>query len=378
MMRAYALFALGVFAVCLVAADHTRLFAQDDAQSVGAKRSVIGQVSADVQPKLAKIYGAGGLVRLEGYQTGAVISPIGHVLTVWSTVLDGDATVVLNDGRRFRSELVGVDMRLEIAILKIDAADLEYFDIKSAVEAGPGTRILAYSNLFNVASGDEPCSVQRGVVAAKTTLAARRGAYNTPYKGVVYVLDAVTNNPGAAGGVIVDFRGRWLGLLGKELRSSSTNTWLNYAIPVAALQEPVDNIMAGKGSLLDPTDKTIEDARIDGLTPLALGLLLVPDVLDKTPPFVDAVLPNSSAESAGVRSDDLVLYIGDVLTPSCTKVLEELRRLDEFASVRVTLLRGSEVVEVVLRTSPTVEASMESVRSPSGDTPTAPVVKESP
>ena len=41
-----------------------------------------------------------------------------------------------------------------------------------------------------------------GWITVRTTLAARRGAYATPYQGPVYVLDAMTNNPGAAGGVL--------------------------------------------------------------------------------------------------------------------------------------------------------------------------------
>ena len=56
--------------------------------------------------------------------------------------------------------------------------------------------MLAFSNLFGVATGDEPASVLHGIVAAKTRLEARRGVFDTPYKGPVYVVDAMTNNPG--------------------------------------------------------------------------------------------------------------------------------------------------------------------------------------
>ena len=54
-----------------------------------------------VQPKLVKIHGAGGLQRLEAYQTGTLISAEGHTLTAWSYVLDtADVAVTLADGRR--------------------------------------------------------------------------------------------------------------------------------------------------------------------------------------------------------------------------------------------------------------------------------------
>ena len=66
--------------------------------------------------------------------------------------------------------------------------------------AEAGTRVLAFSNLFGVATGDEPASVQHGIVAVKTRLEPAAASFETPYHGPVYVLDAMTNNPGAAGG----------------------------------------------------------------------------------------------------------------------------------------------------------------------------------
>ena len=99
------------------------------------------------------------------------------------------------------------------------------------MKAAEGTRVMAFSNLFGVAVGDEPVSVQRGTISVITRLEARRGVFETPYRGPVYVLDVTTNNPGAAGGALVTRRGELIGMLGKELRNSLNNTWLNYAVP---------------------------------------------------------------------------------------------------------------------------------------------------
>ena len=87
-------------------------------------------ISAGVQPKMVKVYGAGGLRGLEGYQSGFLISDQGHILTVWSYVLDTDyITVTLDDGRKFEGEIVGADPRLEVAVLKIDTDGLEHFKL---------------------------------------------------------------------------------------------------------------------------------------------------------------------------------------------------------------------------------------------------------
>ena len=92
------------------------------AQTAGAS---LADVVARLQPKMVKIYGAGGLRSLEAYQSGMLISPEGHILTAYSYVLDTDnPRAVLWDGRRFDAKLLGADPRLEVAVLKIDAAGL--------------------------------------------------------------------------------------------------------------------------------------------------------------------------------------------------------------------------------------------------------------
>ncbi len=154
-----------------------------------------------MQPRIVKIYGSGGLQGLEAYQSGMLISAEGHVLTAWSYVLDAEEfiNVVLDDGTRYGATLVGHDPRLEIAILKIEAKGLPYFNLDEVVELQPGARVLAFSNLFGIAVGAEPTSVLHGTVAAISQLAVRRGAFQTIYRGPVYVVDAMANNPGAAG-----------------------------------------------------------------------------------------------------------------------------------------------------------------------------------
>ncbi len=323
--------------------------------AVGAACEAASSSLADsidlVQPKVVKIYGAGGVRGLEAYQSGILISPEGHVLTVWSYVLDSDfVTVTLDDGRKFQAELVGHDPRLEIAVLKIDAADVPCFDLSEAVEAGAGDRVLAFSNLYGVATGNEPVSVLHGVVSARTDLAARRGAYETTYRGSVYVLDAMTNNPGAAGGALTDRRGRLIGLLGKELRSSLSNTWLNYAVPASELVASVDDILAGRTTPRGPDDDRHRPT--DPLTLERIGIVLVPDVLNKTPPFIDRIVPGTQAETAGLLADDLVLFVDSRIVSSCKMLADELSYFDRDDEVRLTVQRGPELVEVVVGGQP--------------------------
>jgi S1-C subfamily serine protease len=305
-------------------------------------------VIREAQRKTVKIYGAGGVRGLVAYQSGFLISADGYVLTVFSHVLDSDTiTVTLDDGRKLDAKMIGADARLDIALLKVEAADLPHFDLQTAVAGSEGTRVLAFSNLFGVATGDEPVSVLHGTIATVTTLSARRGAYETAYQGTVYVLDAMTNNPGAEGGALTNLRGDLLGILGKQLRNSRNNIWLNYALPADELAPAVEAIKSGQNH---PESQPAKPAQMaNALTAADLGIVMVPNVLERTPPFVDAVRPGSPAEAAGIRPDDLVVYVDGKLAQTCNAVATELGTHDRDSDVQLTLLRSGELVELTLK-----------------------------
>ena len=311
-----------------------------------APRSSFARVIDSVQPHIVKIYGAGGIRGLEAYQSGFLISSNGHILTVWSTVLDTDyITAVLDDGRKFEAQLIGADPRFDIAVLKIDSQDLPHFNLDQSPALSPSSRVLAFSNLYNVAAGDEAASVLHGQVAAVTNLSARRGAFQSNYRGKVYVLDAMTNNPGAAGGALTDRQGKIAGVLGKEMRNSLNNTWLNFAIPISELNIAIEDILAGRRRRIAEE----EDQKPEHPHALAgLGLVLVPDVLSKTPPFIEQVLPESSAAKAGLRPDDLILFVEERVVSSCQGLREELSYIDKIDPVRLTVQRGQELLTMTL------------------------------
>jgi serine protease Do len=298
---------------------------------------------------VVKLYGAGGFRGLESYQSGLLISAQGHVLTVWSYVLDGDeVTVVLDDGRRYSARHLAADPLTEIAVLKFDPGGdtLPHFDLSQAAAAEPGARVLAFSNLFGIAAGDESVSMLHGVVSAVAPLEARRGAFVTNFRGDVYVLDAATNNPGAAGGALTDAQGRLLGMLGKELRSSLTGTWLNYALPVAAFAPTIEEILSGRFTRPELSELDQPD---NPLSLTDLGIVLVPDVVRRTPPYIDRVLPDSAAARVGLRPDDLVVMIDTQVAASCRDAAQLIQRLERDATVRIAVLRGEEFLEFTVK-----------------------------
>lgn len=301
--------------------------------------------------KVVKIHGAGGVRGLEAYQTGILVSPTGHIVTVMSTVLDADELdCVLDDGRRYRATMVGVDPRRELAVLSIEGEDLPAFALSTSDPVPPGTRIFALSNLFGVAVGDERVSAQHGVVSALVPLEARRGSYEVPYRGGVYILDCTTNNPGSPGGAVVDWRGRLIGMLGKELRASGSGIWLNYALPAESLASGYAEIMSGTAAA--GGDMPSDGLSGAGFDPTVLGVVLVPDLLDRTPPFIETVAADSPAARAGLRPDDLVIAVGGRSVASRAAVQQALSAVAEGDAVTLSVVRGGAILDCDLGPRP--------------------------
>lgn len=312
-----------------------------DPQALGSIHSaVIGS-----ELKTVKLYGAGGIAGLDAYQSGFFISEEGLILTVWSTVLDVENIIaVCSDGSRYEANVLGIDPNLEIAVLATGKPAPSFFDLAQAEKAQIGDRVLALSNLFGIATGNEMSSIQKGVVMATTELRARRGSIESVYQGPVLIVDAMTNNPGAAGGALTRFDGKLLGILGKELRDSGTNIWLNYAIPISELTDSIDRIRSGKSIVRDgdrpPADRPMSLRQI--------GLVLIPDVLPKTPAFVDLVQPDSPAHRAGLESDDLILFVNSTRITSQAALRSELQFIDRADKLVLLVQRQNELKEIVV------------------------------
>lgn len=313
-------------------------------------------VSVDAARRVVKLYGAGGIRGLESYQTGILVSPSGHILTVLSTAIDSELIdCVLDDGRRYTASFLGADLRRELALLKVDGDDLPFFDLSAeSPRQQVGTRVLALSNLFGVAVGDERVSIQHGVIAAHVPLRARRGSHEAAYRGDVYILDCTTNNPGSPGGCLIDWHGKCIGMLGKELRSSENATWLSYAIPANELALGLNAILSGSNSQPPTRERTASDFDIR-----SLGLELVPDLLNLTPPFVEATVPNSPAAKAGFQTDDLIVAVGNKTVTSQRGLRRELSYLIPGDPIQMNIIRNGSIVLMDLGVVPSLIESGE-------------------
>ncbi|MCS7021010.1 MAG: S1C family serine protease [Gemmataceae bacterium] len=347
------------------------------------------EVAEKANRKLVKIFGAGGFSRLNNFGTGIIVSPEGHILTVASQLLDTpDLVVHLYDGQRLRAQVLVIEPELDAALLKIRVEgkrpdepaglELDYFDIEAAAQrprAEVGDWVLALSNTFEIALRDEPLSLQRGVVMAYTKMAGRRGIFEFPYTGEVYIVDAITNNPGAAGGALLDRKGNLLGIIGRELRNTLSDTWMNYAIPVqAAVEIKVREPVKDKEGRVSEQERTVHISLVEFVKkgvrgeykPVSRpqtvvgeggwhGIIFVPNVLERTPAYVEDVVPGSPAAKAGLRPDDLISFVDGEPIVSIKAFQDWIRKNTRPGmTIRLEVRRGEalQTVELTLASPP--------------------------
>jgi S1-C subfamily serine protease len=286
----------------------------------GAKYTVpqgpFGPAIAEAGERVVKLYGA-ALGREKAYGSGVLVSSDGQIVTALSLMLEGQALrAVLPDGRSFPAQVERRDAGRQLALLKIGAVNLPYFELADSKQLATGDWLIAAANAFKVADGPEPVSISIGVLSGRTDLSARLRAQDFPYDGPVLLTDMIIATPGSPGGAVVDVQGRLVGLIGRTVISKRTNTWVNYALPV----EQVAAFL--RGEEYRPRAAGSETASGADRTPLSVGMRLF-DIGGRTrPAYVERVRPNSPAVWAGVRPDDLVLSVNGETVATC----DELRR----------------------------------------------------
>ncbi len=322
-------------------------------------------------PRVVKLYGLG--VGLEaGYGTGVVISQDGLVLTVFSLLIDARRVrAVAPDGKTYEAQVLYRDYPRQLALLRLKSpaqdtpvGPFPFFDLACGQGGSgqgqpvdslkPGDWVLAAGNAFKVADGAEPVSITHGVFSTRTRLDARRRVKDFPYAGEVLVIDAITSNPGAPGGALVDLDGLLVGMIGRQVTSNLTHTHFNYAIPGNVLCEFLHDARS------DPAPDALRAA---GFSPRGPTKRKEPDELFETGirlskagyrtvlPFVERVQRDSPAAQAGVRKDDLILAVNGKNVADVDQYESRIRACEPGEPLTLVIRRRRRILTVQLTNS---------------------------
>ncbi|HOS17154.1 MAG TPA: trypsin-like peptidase domain-containing protein, partial [Bacteroidales bacterium] len=100
----------------------------------------------------------------QAYGSGVIIDKDGYIVTN-NHVVEGaiKITVTFNDKRKYEATLVGADPLCDLALLKINASDLEAIQYGNSDNIQIGEWVLAVGNPYNLNS-----TVTAGIISAKT------------------------------------------------------------------------------------------------------------------------------------------------------------------------------------------------------------------
>ncbi|HMM66952.1 MAG TPA: trypsin-like peptidase domain-containing protein [Dokdonella sp.] len=276
--------------------------------------------------------------------SGVVFSADGYVLTN-NHVINGadDIQVLLFDGRVAQARVIGADADTDLAVLKIDAANLPTIAVANRGDVNVGDVVLAIGNPFGVGK-----TVTMGIVSA-TGRQLRLSAYED------FIQTDAAINFGNSGGALVNALGELVGINtavyrnaggdGRPGNAQQNAEGIGFAIPVTTAKAVLDQIISHGMVIRGWFGAEYTDTAM--LTPGKPP--------NGTPPHgvvVLEVLPGGPADNAGLRSGDLLLKLDGedivdqadlrsheaALAPGKVARLEGLRNGVPF-SVQLTLMQ---------------------------------------
>lgn len=272
--------------------------------------------------------------------SGVIISDDGYVVTN-NHVVDGATKlkVKLNDGRSFDAKLIGKDSATDLALLKIEAADLPTLPFGSSDALRLGEWVLAIGSPFDLQS-----TITAGIVSAK---ARNLGVIPNDFSIESFIQTDAAVNPGNSGGALVNTHGELVGI--NTLIKSQTGSYVGYsfAIPESIVRKVVVDLKesgvvqrALLGIMFRPVDQDFIDS--EGKE---LGITEIGGV------YVAGVTEGGAASEAGIRKGDVVLSIDGVKLDGTASLQEQIARRRPNDQVKLSVKRDGKVkqFDVTLR-----------------------------
>jgi serine protease Do len=253
--------------------------------------------------------------------SGFIISPDGYIVTN-NHVIDGasEVAVTLPDQRQLKAELVGVDPKTDLALLKVKTdATLPYVSWGDSDAAATGDWVMAVGNPFGLGG-----SVTAGIISARG-----RDLNAGPYDNFIQI-DAPINR-GNSGGPTFNMEGQVVGINSAIYSPNGGSVGIGFAIPSNLAKSVIEQLREhGK------VDRGWIGVQIQSVTPdIAKGLGLD----EPKGALVVVVSPDSPAAKAGLRSGDVILKVAD-------EAINDMRELPRLVAAKP---KGTEARFVVWR-----------------------------
>ncbi len=290
------------------------------------------EIAAKVRPSVVGIqtYRTEYPMQVYGTGSGIIMSEDGYIVTNAHVVsgATGGILVILDNNEEYEAEVVGIDEKTDVAVVKIDAENLTAAEFGNSDELVVGERIVAIGNPtgMNLAG-----SVTQGIVSGlKRLISVTNEETNETIEMEAIQVDAAIN-PGNSGGALINKYGQVVGINSSKM-SSTQIEGIGFAIPISTAKPIVDDLIAYgyvRGRvLLGITYYPVSDAvgAMSGYTP---GL------------WVQSVREDMDAYAKGLRAGDIITQIDgqDVRDSATVKGILSAKKPGD--SVELTVVQQS-------------------------------------
>ena len=226
------------------------------------------------------------------YGSGFITSSDGYILTNAHVVNNTtNIKVTLNDKREFQAKLIGLDVSSDIALLKIEADNLNPVEIGSSTELKVGEWVTAIGAPFGFDN-----TLTAGIVSAKG-----RSLPNDNY--TPFIQTDVAINPGNSGGPLFNLKGQVVGINSRIYSGSGGFMGISFSIPIDIAMNVAEQLRTtgkvSRGQL------GVQVQEVDYNLAKSFGLEKPKGAL------VVKVTPAGPADLGKVESGDIIISVND-------------------------------------------------------------------
>jgi len=223
--------------------------------------------------------------------SGFIISKDGYLLTNNHVVEGADEVIVsLGDRREFKAEIVGLDARSDVALLKIEAESLPILKIGSSKKLKVGEWVVAIGSPFQLSF-----SVTAGIVSAKGR--SIPNGSDTTY--VPFLQTDVAINPGNSGGPLFNLDGEVVGINSQIYTRSGGYMGVSFSIPIDYAMDVADQLKEKGYVARGWLGVSIQEVTSE-----------LAEALDMEIPkgaLISQIIKDSPAEESGLKEEDVIL-----------------------------------------------------------------------
>ena len=308
--------------------------ARADTEALDAYSHAVISVVEAVGPAVVSItVGRTPRGAMGGAGSGLIITPDGYVLTNSHVVHGGrQLEATLMDGRGLGAVLVGDDPATDLALIRLDGSGFLTASLGRSESLRVGQLVVAIGNPFGFQS-----TVSAGVISALgRTFRSQTGRLIDDV-----IQTDVALNPGNSGGPLVDSRGR---VVGVNTAIIPMARGISFAIPIDTAQWVIPELLArgrvrraylGIGGQTRPVDQRLR-RQLEMASGRGIEILTVE--------------PQAPAALAGLRQGDLIVAVDGRTVSTIDELQRALARAEIGATARLTIVRGSERLEIAVIT----------------------------